>query len=548
MEYNPVNSSPSNTFGEGEMGAFIRSRKWSSTPLGAMNTWPASLRSTVHLVLHSRFPMALFWAPDWICFYNDAFRGVLDEKDKTPEPPGQRADTVWAEAWPLIQPLIEQAFAGNATWHPDQRMPLVRPGHCREVYWTASYSPVFDEWGQPVGVLVTGLETSEQVAARNKMEALTRSEERYYKMVDEVQDYAILLLDREGIILNWNKGAQRIKGYSEAEIIGKSFVVFYLPEDQARKLPEQLIAEALEQGRARHEGWRIRKDGTVFWGSIVITALHDEHGGVIGFSKVTRDLTEKKLAEDQLLQYSRELEIQNKELEQFAYIASHDLQEPLRKIQTFSDLLKENLDQAELANRYLTKIEASAQRMSKLIKEVLNYSRLAILDEEYVAVDLHDILHHVLIDFELLIEEKGAVIQMDDLPTIDGIPLQLNQLFYNLLSNALKFSQQSPHIQITSTMRRADDVTEDIGLKPSVTYLQLVFKDNGIGFDPQFAGQIFTIFQRLNNSKHYSGTGIGLALCKKIVDNHQGVIYARSTPNQGASFFIYLPVSQKLIE
>ena len=491
--------------------------------------------------------MAIYWAPDWICFYNDAFRNVLKDRDKTPKTLGQRAETVWAEAWPLIQPLIDQAFAGKATWNPDQPIPLVRPGQRQEVYWTASYSPVFDEWGQPVGVLVTGLETTDSVAVRERMEVLTRSEERYHKMVDEVQDYAILLLDREGIILNWNKGAQRIKGYSEAEIIGKSFVVFYLPEDQARKLPEQLIAEALEQGRARHEGWRIRKDGSVFWGSIVITALHDEQGGIIGFSKVTRDLTEKKLAEDQLLQYSRELEIQNKELEQFAYIASHDLQEPLRKIQTFSGLLKENLNQAELADRYLTKIEASAQRMSKLIKEVLNYSRLAILDEEFVAVDLNETLQHVLVDFELLIEQKGAVIRADDLPVIDGVPLQLNQLFYNLLSNALKFSQQTPQIQITSAIRTADDVTEDIGLKSSVTYLQLVFKDNGIGFDEQFSRQIFTIFQRLNNSKHYSGTGIGLALCKKIVDNHQGIIYARSTPNQGAAFFIYLPVSRKPI-
>ncbi|KAA9357585.1 sensor histidine kinase [Larkinella humicola] len=548
MEYNLVNSSQSDAAGEGEMGAFIRSYDWSSTSLGAMDTWPASLRSTLRLVLHSRFPMAIYWAPDWICFYNDAFREILNDPSEMPGALGQRAETVWGEAWPLIRPLIEQAFAGRANWNPDQRLPLVRPERHQEVYWTVSYSPFFDEQGQSVGVLVTGLETTEQVAIRERIEALTRSEERYHKMVDEVQDYAILLLDREGIILNWNKGAQRIKGYSEAEIIGKSFVVFYLPEDRAKKLPEQLIAEAFQEGRARHEGWRIRKDGSMFWGSIVITALHDEKGGIIGFSKVTRDLTEKKLAEDQLRQYSRELEIQNKELEQFAYIASHDLQEPLRKIQTFSGLLKENLDQPEVADRYLTKIEASAQRMSKLIKEVLNYSRLAILEEEFVAVDLNETLHHVLVDFELLIDEKGAVIRADDLPVIDGIPLQLNQLFYNLLSNALKFSQQTPHIQITSAILTAADMSEDIGLKPLLTYLQLVFKDNGIGFDAQFSRQIFTIFQRLNTSKHYSGTGIGLALCKKIVDNHQGIIYARSTPNQGAAFYVYLPVSRKPTE
>ncbi|MGA0558049.1 PAS domain-containing sensor histidine kinase [Larkinella sp. VNQ87] len=380
---------------------------------------------------------------------------------------------------------------------------------------------------------------------QQRNEELKRSEERYHKMVDEVQDYAILLLNREGIIQNWNQGAERIKGYSEAEIVGKSIRVFYRPEDREKGLPERLIDEALREGRATHEGWRLRKNGSEFWGNTVITALHDEQGSIIGFSKVTRDLTEKKLAEDQLWQYSRDLELQNKELEQFAYIASHDLQEPLRKIQTFSGLLRESLDQPELVDRYLGKIDSSAQRMSTLIREVLNYSRLTMQEERFVPVDLNAILQAVLVDLELLVEQKGAEIQAETLPTIDGVPLQLGQLFYNLISNSLKFTEKRPMIRISARILTPGDLAGFAGLKPTQTYVELRFEDNGIGFEPHFAQQIFVIFQRLNTSKRYGGTGIGLALCKKIVDNHQGQILAQSEPGQGAVFLVQLPCSRQ---
>src|SRR5690606_39065495 len=186
-----------------------------------------------------------------------------------------------------------------------------------------------------------------------RTETLKKSEERYHKMIDEVQDYAILLLDCDGFIQNWNKGAEKIKGYSEKEIIGKNFRIFYLEEDRKNNLPETLINQAFETGRAQHEGWRLRKDGSKFWGSIVITALHDDEDNIIGFSKVTRDLTERKLAEDQAKSYAMDIEFRNKQLEEYAYIASHDLQEPLRKIQVFSELLERNIDDADAAKRYL---------------------------------------------------------------------------------------------------------------------------------------------------------------------------------------------------
>jgi PAS domain S-box-containing protein len=371
-------------------------------------------------------------------------------------------------------------------------------------------------------------------------EALKKSEERYSKMAEEVQDYAILLLSNEGIILNWNKGAQRIKGYQEAEIVGKHFRIFYLPDDQQSKLPESLIKKASDEGRAMHEGWRIRKDSTVFWGSVVITALHDDRNNIIGFTKVTRDLTERKLAEDRLQQYAHELEEQNKELEQFAYIASHDLQEPLRKIQTFTEILERHIDDPEQRKKYLERIHSSANRMSQLINSVLDYSRLSVADIKLEPVDLMLVIENVITDLELQISERGVDMQIGKLPMVKGFQVQLQQLFFNLIGNAIKFSEKNPRIELASRLVKAKELMQYPSLQPGMDYVEIMVRDNGIGFEQKYADKIFTIFQRLHGQKTYPGTGIGLALCKKIIDNHKGYIRAESEPGKGSSFFVYL--------
>jgi light-regulated signal transduction histidine kinase (bacteriophytochrome) len=265
------------------------------------------------------------------------------------------------------------------------------------------------------------------------------------------------------------------------------------------------------------------------------------------------DITEQKKVKEELekmvLERTSELvtsnsalEKSNHELEQFAYIASHDLQEPLRKIQTFADMVKEHLGDKELTEKYFNKIYTSAKRMSILINDVLNYSRLSKTGEQFEKTDLNKILKDVLSDFELLIEQKQAVITHSDLPTIKGIPLQIHQLFGNLISNSLKFSEVDPQITITAQTLSAKEVQKYPHLIEGQAYIQLTFKDNGIGFEQQHANQIFIIFQRLNNQRTYSGTGIGLALCKKIVDHHDGIITAKSEPGQGATFTVILPV------
>ncbi|HEY2650138.1 MAG TPA: PAS domain S-box protein, partial [Puia sp.] len=235
-------------------------------------------------------------------------------------------------------------------------------------------------------------------------EALKKSEERYHLMVEEVQDYAILYLNREGIVENWNTGAEKIKGYKAEEIIGRSFSNFYTEEDRQSRLPQKLLNLASETGRAIQEGWRVRKDGSLFWASVLITAVHNEKRDVIGYSKVTHDLTAKKEAENilkkqklELEEKNEELEKANKELQSFAYISSHDLQEPLRKIQTFAsriiDTEKNNLSGS--GKDLFTRMQRSAARMQKLIDDLLTYSRTHSLRKDFEKINLRTIVEDV---------------------------------------------------------------------------------------------------------------------------------------------------------
>lgn len=370
----------------------------------------------------------------------------------------------------------------------------------------------------------------------------------YRKMVEEVEDYAILLMDIDGTILNWNKGAQKIKGYTEEEILGKNFRIFYRAEDQETNLPGHLIELAAREGKALHEGWRIRKDGTTFWGSILITALHDNDGHIIGFSKVTRDLTEKRAIEERERQYAMELEKRNKELEQFAYIAGHDLQEPLRKISTLGDFLAgkyaDKLDEGGVD--LVARIRSASQRMKKLIDDLLVYSEVSKqpdTDKELfeVPADIQETLEY----FEEQVTARGASINIESPFTIYGNKSQLTQAFQNLISNSLKYAREGVAPVINISARRVAGSDTGFNLRPDdyeKSFLLVEFTDNGIGFQQEYAGKIFQVFQRLHGRAEFSGSGIGLSIVQKVVENHGGYIQATGHPGAGAVFHILFPV------
>jgi PAS domain S-box-containing protein len=381
------------------------------------------------------------------------------------------------------------------------------------------------------------------IELQNKNEQLRRSEERYHKMISEVEDYAIILLDPEGNIQNWNKGAQAIKGYKSEEIVGKNFKIFYSEEDLRDNLPQRLLSEAKKQGNAHHEGWRLRKDGTRFWGAVVITTLHDEDNNIIGFSKVTRDLTERKIAEDRQKQNAEQLEAQNKELEQFAYVASHDLQEPLRKIRTFNAMIIEHEGDklSEKAKDYFNRSISAADRMNRLIEDLLTYSRATRDTHNNEPVDLDLIVSRIRSSYKE--SSKKIVIESDPLPVLSGLRFQFEQLFDNLIGNAIKYQKADniPHVKVKYKIVSGDQV-KGKGLNASSKFHRISVIDNGIGFQQEYAEKIFEMFQRLHGRSEYSGSGIGLAIVKKIVQNYNGFITAESEPGKGSCFDIYFPL------
>ena len=243
-----------------------------------------------------------------------------------------------------------------------------------------------------------------------------------------------------------------------------------------------------------------------------------------------------------------QLQLSNENLAQFAYIASHDLQEPLRKIRTFSSILHDKYysDLPGPVKGLVEKINSSSERMSSLIKELLNFSKVLHSEAVFEKTDLDNVLNKVVSDFDLLIAERKVVITREPLPAIDAIPLQMNQLFYNLISNAIKFSKNgiAPVITITSKMLTVDEMAKFANINPQYAYFEIVIKDNGIGFDQQMEDQLFLVFTRLHSQEKYAGTGIGLALCKKIVTNHQGEISVISKENEGTLFRIILPLTR----
>lgn len=375
-------------------------------------------------------------------------------------------------------------------------------------------------------------------------EMLQRSEERLQKVLS-IETVGVIYFDLEGRITDANSAFQRMSGFIHEDIINGKLRWDEVTPPEFMAITLRSREELLIKGEnTPYEKQYIRPDGSRWWGLFAGKRLSDTE-----CVEYVIDITDRKMASELLelrvAERTKELEIRNRELEQFTYVSHHDLQEPLRKIIMFTDMVKtdsyEKLSEAS-QNRMDRVIDAS-RRMSVALKDVLNFASLN-KEEQYREVDLEEILAAVQLDLELVISEKNARIQYDALPRINAITGQMHQLFYNLLNNALKFSKPdiAPLLRISCeeappALKQFPDMQEDL------TYYHITMLDNGIGFPQESSDKIFGMFQRLHNKESFAGTGIGLALCKKIVENHNGFIWAESKPGEGAAFHVLLPAA-----
>jgi PAS domain S-box-containing protein len=350
----------------------------------------------------------------------------------------------------------------------------------------------------------------------------------YRMQVRELRGYAMFMIDPEGVITSWNAGVEHLIGYTEEQWIGQPASIIFTPEDKAVEMCQSEMVLAQETGSATDIRWHRHKNGTEFFANGFMNALRNEDGDLIGYAKIMSDETARKQLQDSLTE-------SNSALEQFAYVASHDLQEPLRTMGAYSQLLqnkyKGKLD-AE-ADLFLNFIQSASARMSTLVGDLLAYARLTTEEERPSSIALDEDLEAALTHLDQAIKESGAAVTHDPLPVLPVDRGQMVRLFQNLIGNAVKYRKpdQSPKVHISAEQKGAEWV--------------ISIRDNGIGFAPEHASTIFVPFKRLHTAQEYPGTGVGLAICRRIVQAQGGRIWAESQPGEGTTFSFTLPLQSQ---
>lgn len=374
-------------------------------------------------------------------------------------------------------------------------------------------------------ILATIVDTTERRLAEDKL--------RYQaSLIEQISD-AIMTVDMNFAVTSWNHAAEMLYGWTTDEAIGQKIgdlLRTSYVNDNSRHVWEQFITEGFWRGEVK----QYCKDGSERFILAAVTLMRDMHGKPNGMLAVNRDITERTRIQRELEAYARDLQRSNTELEQFAYVASHDLQEPLRMVASYTELLSERYrDQFDSrADKYMKYIVEGARRMQQLINDLLAFSRVGTQGKPLQSVDSAAIVRRVLTIMQQTIRENSATIELGELPVIEADLSQIGQIFQNLISNAIKFhSDAPPHIRIAAT--QADD--------------RWVFSvsDNGIGIKKEYAERIFQIFQRLHDRTQYEGNGIGLAIAKRIVERHDGTIWFESQPGKGTTFYFTIPITKE---
>ncbi|QEC49352.1 PAS domain S-box protein [Baekduia soli] len=356
--------------------------------------------------------------------------------------------------------------------------------------------------------------------------------EQFRRLITAVRDYAIFVLHPGGQVATWNPGAEHIKGYRAEEAIGRHFSMFYTEEDRLAGRPERALEAAARDGRFEGEGWRVRKDGTRLWASVVITALRDDDGALTGYAKVTRDLSDRRAAEEALRAANDRLQRSNEELERFASVAAHDLREPLRTVSGFAGLVLARHGDAipPEGHAHLQQITAAAERMHALVDRLLEYARGGGPAAAPEVVDVQATLSAVLAELEGAITDRGVRVTVQLGPDVHVLAerVDVEAALRNLVSNAVKFAAaQDPAVTVRSEPTPGGWLIEVI--------------DNGIGIDPAHRPRIFQAFHRLHGLAEYPGTGLGLAIAQRAVERSGGTIGVESALGEGSRFWFALP-------
>lgn len=375
-----------------------------------------------------------------------------------------------------------------------------------------------------------------QLAERkNSEEELRRSEERLRLMVEAVKDYAIFMLDPDGKVASWNEGAKRFKGYEAKEIIGQHFSKFYMKSDIDRRHPEFELKRALEEGKYEEEGWRVRKDGSHFWANVVITRVNDTQGKLLGFVKVTRDLTEKKQAyeilEARVQERTKDLEVALKARDEFLSIASHELKTPLTSLKLQLQLSRRRVDNDPTLSKSLDIGIRQVNSLNHLVDDLLDVSRIetGVLSLAVEEFNVSELVEEIIYRFDEQLILAGCEIRKNLAPSLTGKwdRNRIEQILVNLIFNAIKYA---PGKEITVSTRKEND--------------QAIIEvaDKGPGIDKSQIKMIFDRFTRVGSPQNVGGLGLGLFITKKIVELHAGKIYVDTAPGEGAKFIVSLPL------
>jgi PAS domain S-box-containing protein len=370
----------------------------------------------------------------------------------------------------------------------------------------------------------------DDITARKNAEGALRDSEALHRSTFELAASGIAHVGLDGRFLRVNRRLNQILGYREGELIGRSVKEVSHPDDRDVTDAQRSLVHAGRHESVRFEKRYLRRNGGTVWVSLGIALVRGDGGAPLYEIAMFDDITERKQAEAALREAHEELKRSNSELEQFAYVASHDLQEPLRMVSSYTQLLGRRYGEKfdADAKEFMGYIVDGAARMKQLIEDLLAYSRVGTRGRDFRPVDLGRPLARALGNLKAAIDESGAEVSHPPMPTAPADEAQLAQLFQNLLANALKFrGPRPPRIRV--------EVSEND------KFLEIAVRDNGIGIEPQYFERIFMVFQRLHNKGEYPGTGIGLAICKKVVERHGGQIRVESRPGEGSAFVFTLP-------